>query len=79
MKTSPLLALGWLFATVTVAAPAVAGDQVASVVTTPSAKAEAGVDCSKNVAQFFSIVPPEYKSGDPSPLDQSQQPLIATF
>jgi hypothetical protein len=53
MKTSPLLALG-LFATVTVAAPAVAGDQVASVVTTPSAKAEAAVDCSKETWPNFS-------------------------
>jgi hypothetical protein len=55
MKTSPLFTLGLFLTTFTVAAPAIAGDQIASAVTTPSAKAEPVVDCSKetwpNVSQ----------------------------
>jgi hypothetical protein len=54
MKTSPLLALSLFLTIVAVAAPAVAGDRVASVVTTPSAKAEAAVDCSKETWPNFS-------------------------
>ena len=54
MKISPLLAPGLFLTIVAVAAPAVAGDQVASVVTTPSAKAEAAVDCSKETWPNFS-------------------------
>ena len=52
MKTPPFFILGLLLTPVTVAVPAAAGDQVANVVTKPSAKA--AVDCSKETWPNFS-------------------------
>jgi len=54
MKTAPLLTLGLLLSTITLAGTAYASEQVATTIVAPKESADAPVDCSKETWLNFS-------------------------